>query len=203
MAQEAQQESFQEENTDVVGTSGEDILEPSHGNPVESVSVESIVAESDEAEHGVEAKSVSEEETCHETAPEMLPGEAVTTPKAAKGYASVQTYQNLFGPMQGDFAHRLITLENMWGSEPTCTAIEMAHENKVNNINYIAAILKNSNGRPMRGKRKEDKYNGYANFDEYIDGVLRGEPEYKPHLRRDAEGQSGLRHIGDPGQDLG
>ena len=80
--------------------------------------MESIVAESDEAEHGVEAKSVSEEETCHETAPKMLPGEAVTTPKAAKGYASVQTYQNLFGPMQGDFAHRLITLENMWGSEP-------------------------------------------------------------------------------------
>lgn len=67
--------------------------------------------------------------------------------------------------MQGDFAHRLITLENMWGSEATCTAIEMAHENEVNNINYIAAILKNSNGRPMRGKRKEDKYNGYPNFE--------------------------------------
>ena len=79
----------------------------------------------------------------------------------------------------------------MWGSEPTCTAIEMAHENKVNNINYIAAILKNSNGRPMRGKRKEDKYNGYANFDGYIDGVLRGEPEYKPHFRRDAEDNLG------------
>ena len=86
LAQEAQQESLQEESP-VVDTSSEGLPEPSHGNPVESVSVESIVAESDEAEHGVEAKSVSEEETCHETAPKMLPGEAVTTPKAAKGYA--------------------------------------------------------------------------------------------------------------------
>ncbi|WP_298014482.1 phage replisome organizer N-terminal domain-containing protein [uncultured Megasphaera sp.] len=201
-AEEAQQESLQEDDF-IVEPSDEDYIETSHDNPVEPVSVKEIVAESVEAEHVSETESLSEEETVLETEPKALTGEAVTTPKAVKGYASVQTYQSLFGPMQGDFAHRLITLENMWGSEPTCTAIEMAHENKVNNINYIAAILKNSNGRPMRGKRKEDKYNGYANFDEYIDGVLRGEPEYKPHLRQDAEGKSGLRHIGDPGGDLG
>ena len=54
LAQEAQQESLQEESP-VVDTSSEGLPEPSHGNPVESVSVESIVAESDEAEHGVEA----------------------------------------------------------------------------------------------------------------------------------------------------
>ena len=184
--EEAQTDSLQEETAAL---------------PIDELVEESVVAEKAGDMPLEELPASDEGEPQRE--PKALTGEAVTTPKAVTGYASVQTYQNLFGPMQGDFAHRLITLENMWGSEPTCTAIEMAHENKVNNINYIAAILKNSNGRPMRGKRKEDKYNGYANFDEYIDGVLRGAPEYKPHLRRDAEGKSGLRHIGDSGENIG
>ena len=200
-AVEVQPESLQEEKA-VVETSHEDCFERQEAPvamAIEELVEDSVIAESVEADQDAEGNPGSEEET----APKMLVGEAVTTPKDVKGYASVETYQNLFGPMQGDFAHRLITLENLWGSEPTCTAIEMAYENKVNNINYIAAILKNSNGRPMRGKRKEDKYNGYPNFEAYVEGVLRGEPEYKSHLRRDAEGKSGLRHIGDPGQDLG
>ena len=184
--EEAQTDSLQEETAAL---------------PIDELVEESVVAEKAGDMPLEELPASDEGEPQRE--PKALTGEAVTTPKAVTGYASVQTYQNLFGPMQGDFAHRLITLENMWGSEPTCTAIEMAHENKVNNINYIAAILKNSNGRPMRGKRKEDKYNGYANFDEYIDGVLRGEPEYKPQLRRDAEGKSGLRLIGDSGENIG
>ena len=202
---DAQQEGLPEGSL-IVETSGEDHPDTPDEEPValpiDELVEEAVVAEKvgDMPQKEIPATDEGEES---QSGPERLTGEAVTTPKAVTGYASVQTYQDLFGPMQGDFAHRLITLENMWGSEPTCTAIEMAHENKVNNINYIAAILKNSNGRPMRGKRKEDKYNGYANFDEYIDGVLRGEPEYKPHLRRDAEGKSGLRHIGDPGQGLG
>ena len=170
--------------------------------PIDALVEESVVAEKAD-DMPQEELHVSDEGEESQREPKALTGEAVTTPKAVTGYASVQTYQNLFGPMQGDFAHRLITLENMWGSEPTCTAIEMAHENKVNNINYIAAILKNSNGRPMRGKRKEDEFHGYPNFNEYVEGVLRGEPEYKPHLHRNAEGKSGLRHIGDPGEILG
>ena len=94
---------------------------------------------------------------------------------------------------------KLIDLEKMWGSEATCIAIELAHENKVNNIKYIQAILKNSNGRPMKGKKKEDEFHGYANFADYVAGVLRGEPEYKPDLHRSTERQSALRHISDPG----
>ena len=206
MAQEekAQTESLPEESL-IVEPSDENLRDMPDEEPV-ALPIDELVEEAVVAERAgdmplEELPASDEGEPQRE--PKALTGEAVTTPKAVTGYASVQTYQNLFGPMQGDFAHRLITLENMWGSEPTCTAIEMAHENKVNNINYIAAILKNSNGRPMRGKRKEDKYNGYANFDEYIDGVLRGEPEYKPHLRRDAEGKSGLRHIGDSGENIG
>lgn len=126
-------------------------------------------------------------------------GEPVTTPKTMRDYASVQKYQELFGPMQGEFAKKLIDLEKKWGSEATCIAIELAHENKVNNIRYIQAILKNSNGRPMKGKKKEDEFHGYANFADYVAGVLRGEPEYKPDLHRSTERQSALRHISDPG----
>ena len=126
-------------------------------------------------------------------------GEPVTTPKTMRDYASVQKYQELFGPMQGEFAQQLIDLEKMWGSEATCIAIELAHENKVNNIRYIQAILKNSNGRPMKGKKKEDEFHGYANFADYVAGVLRGEPEYKPDLHRSTERQSALRHVSDPG----
>ena len=133
-----------------------------------------------------------------ETAP-AYDGEPVTTPKAMRDYASVQKYQELFGPMQGEFAQQLIDLEKMWGSEATCIAIELAHENNVNNIRYIQAILKNSNGRPMKGKKKEDEFHGYANFADYVAGVLRGEPEYKPDLHRSTERQSALRHVSDPG----
>lgn len=133
-----------------------------------------------------------------ETAP-AYDGEPVTTPKAMRDYTSVQKYQELFGPMQGEFAQELIGLEKMWGSEATCIAIELAHENKVNNIRYIQAILKNSNGRPMKGKKKEDGFHGYANFADYVAGVLRGEPEYKPDLHRSTERQSALRHVSDPG----
>jgi len=203
--EEAQTESLQEE-TAVGETSHEDFRNMSDEElvalPIDELVEESVVAEKAGEMPQEEIPSTDKGEE-PQREPKALTGEAVTTPKAVTGYASVQTYQNLFGPMQGDFAHRLITLENMWGSEPTCTAIEMAHENKVNNINYIAAILKNSNGRPMRGKRKEDEFHGYPNFNEYVEGVLRGEPEYKPHLHRNAEGKSGLRHIGDPGENLG
>ena len=202
--EEAQTESLQEE-TAVGETSHEDFRNMSDEElvalPIDELVEESVVAEKAGEMPQEEIPSTDKGEE-PQREPKALTGEAVTTLKAVTGYASVQTYQNLFGPMQGDFAHRLITLENLWGSEPTCTAIEMAHENKVNNINYIAAILKNSNGRPMRGKRKEDKYNGYPNFEAYIDGVLRGEPEYKPHLHRDGERKSGLRHVSDAGKGL-
>ncbi|MFV0617799.1 phage replisome organizer N-terminal domain-containing protein [Megasphaera sp. WILCCON 0056] len=97
-------------------------------------------------------------------------GEPVTTPKVMRDYASVQKYQKLFGPMQGEFAQQLIDLEKLWGSEATCIAIELAHENGVNNIKYIQAILKNSNGRPMK---KEDAYaRNQREYYEHLDAVL-------------------------------
>ena len=98
-------------------------------------------------------------------------GEPVTTPKTMRDYASVQKYQSFFGPVQGEFAQQLIELEKMWGSEATCIAIELAHENGVNHIRYIQAILKNSNGHPMK---KEDAYERrQRECYEHIDAVLR------------------------------
>ncbi|WP_296901974.1 phage replisome organizer N-terminal domain-containing protein [uncultured Megasphaera sp.] len=118
----------------------------------------------------VEEKSV-ESETVPEAETPVFEGEAVTTPKTMKDYASVQKYESLFGPMQGNFAKQLIELEKLWGSEATCTAIEIAHDNNVNNIPYIRAVLANSNGRPMR---KEDAYERkQRECYEHIDAVLR------------------------------
>jgi predicted phage replisome organizer len=118
----------------------------------------------------VEEKTV-EVETAPKTEPPVFEGETVTTPKTMKDYASVQKYQSLFGPMQPNFAKQLIELEKLWGSEATCTAIEIAHDNNVNNIPYIRAVLANSNGRPMR---KEDAYERkQRECYEHIDAVLR------------------------------
>ena len=142
-------------------------------------------------------------ETAAETTPLVREGETITTPKGLRDYAAVRKYEALFGPMQGSFAQQLAEMETMWGSEATCTAIALAHENNVNNIKYIRAILVNSNGRPTRGKRKEDEFHGYANFTDYLAGVLRGEPEYQPHLHRSAAGQSALRPVGSPGESAG
>lgn len=198
------QEALQREGCTEDMTSSETALAMPIAALVEESAAAEKVGESVENTGAAEIeKASSREEAAHESEPKVLAGEAVTTPKDMKGYASIQTYQRLFGPMQGEFARELITLETMWGSEPTCTAIELAHDNKVNNIKYIAAILKNSNGRPMRGKRKEDEFHGYENFDDYLEGVLRGEPEYQPHLHRDAEGASAFRHVGDTGQESG
>lgn len=125
-----------------------------------------------------------------ETEPAVIEGEAVTTPAAMKDYASVQKYQQLFGPLQLHFARQLVELETMWGSEVTCTAIEIAHQNNVNNISYIRAVLKNSNGRPTQGKRKGIDCHGFKSFDEYLDSVLRDKPEHECSLHRDAARES-------------
>jgi predicted phage replisome organizer len=137
----------------------------------------------------VEEKPV-EAETAPETEPPIFEGETVTTPPTMKDYASVQKYQSLFGPMQPHFAKQLIELETMWGSEATCTAIEIAHDNNVNNIPYIRAVLKNSNGRPTQGKRKGIDCHGFKSFDEYLDSVLRDEPEHECSLHRDTARES-------------
>lgn len=142
-------------------------------------------------------------ETAVETAPPVQEGETITPLKGLRDYAAVRKYETLFGPMQGAFAQQLAEMETMWGSEATCTAIALAHENNVNNIKYIRAILVNSNGRPTRGKRKEDEFHGYANFTDYLAGVLRGEPEHPSALYRSTARESAFRPIGSAGKETG
>lgn len=125
-----------------------------------------------------------------EPADRPVPETPVVEEKQMKDYASVQKYQSLFGPMQPHFAKQLIELETMWGSEAVCTATEIAHDNNVNNIPYIRAVLKNSNGRPTQGKRKGIDCHGFKSFDEYLDSVLRDEPEHECSLHRDTARES-------------
>lgn len=150
----------------------------------------------------VSAPTLSAEETAPSKAslPEQEP---IRMPQDMKGCAAVQHYEKRFGPMQRQVAKELTDMDAMWGSEATCTAIDLAYENNVSHIKYIRAILVNSNGRPMRGKRKDDAFHGYENFTDYLAGVLRGEPEYQPHLHRSAAGQSALRPVGSPGESAG
>ena len=157
-------------------------------------------ANADAAKPPVAAKAA---ETKAEAAPPIPDGEPIATPQGLRDYAAVRKYETLFGPMQGHFAQQLAEMETMWGSEATCTAIALAHENNVNNIKYIRAILVNSNGRPTRGKRKEDEFHGYANFTDYLAGVLRGEPEYQPPVHCGAPGQPASRLVGSPGETTG
>lgn len=148
------------------------------------------------------APTPSAEETAPDTAslPEQ---ELIRTPQDMKGCAAVQHYEKRFGPMQRQVAKELADMDTLWGSEATCTAIDLAHENNVSHIKYIRAILVNSNGRPMRGKRKDDAFHGYENFTDYLAGVLRGEPEYQSHLHPNPAGESAVPAVHGTGEGTG
>lgn len=150
----------------------------------------------------VSAPTPLAEETAPSTAslPEQEP---IRTPQDMKGCAAVQHYEKRFGPMQRQVAKELADMDAMWGSEATCTAIDLAHENNVSHIKYIRAILVNSNGRPMRGKRKDDAFHGYENFTDYLAGVLRGEPEYQSHLHPNPAGESAVPAVHGTGEGTG
>lgn len=144
----------------------------------------------------------SAEETAPATAslPEQEP---IRTSQDMKGCAAVQHYEKRFGPMQRQVAKELADMDTLWGSEATCTAIDLAYENNVSHIKYIRAILVNSNGRPMRGKRKDDAFHGYENFTDYLAGVLRGEPEYQSHLHPNPAGESAVPAVHGTGEGTG
>lgn len=145
-------------------------------------------------------------ERVEETAPSpvSLPEqERIPTSQDMKQCVAVQHYEKRFGPMQRQVAKELTDMDALWGSAATCTAIDLAHKNKVHHIKYIRAILVNSNGRPMRGKRKEDAFHGYENFTDYLAGVLRGEPEYKTHLHSNTAGESAVPAVHSTGEGTG
>lgn len=89
----------------------------------------------------------------------------------------VSHYIQRFGQVNSLVGQRLLELAEDWGSEPVCKAIDIARDNGANNINYIQAVLVNSNGQPQR------KENPYAKrereFDEYFNEMLRKSKELR------------------------
>lgn len=98
--------------------------------------------------------------------------EVQTADTARKGdTTAVSHYIRHFGQVNSLVGKRLMELTDDWGSEAVCRAIDIAHDNGANNINYIQAVLVNSNGQP---KRKENPYvKREREFDEYVDEMLR------------------------------
>lgn len=54
-------------------------------------------------------------------------------------------YQQYWGQVSPMIAEKLTDFTKQWGCDAVCTAIEIAKENGVSNINYIRAVLENSN----------------------------------------------------------
>lgn len=83
-------------------------------------------------------------------------------------------YASLFGAADGAVRRAVAAMEDQWGKEALCRAMDAAYERGVvaGNLNYIRTILKN------RGSRKEGDDHGYARPDEYVSRLLRQADEY-------------------------
>ena len=68
---------------------------------------------------------------------------------------SISHYEQYWGQVNPLIMENLTEWTEKWGSDAVCTAIDIAKENGTSNINYIRAVLENSNGCP---KRKESAY---------------------------------------------
>lgn len=72
-------------------------------------------------------------------------------------------YQQSWGQVSPMIAEKLGVFTKQWGSEAVCTAMDIAKENGTNNINYIRAVLENSNGRPQRKESAHDQWQRKVN----------------------------------------
>lgn len=91
-------------------------------------------------------------------------------PPAATGETDltvVNHYIRRFGEVNPLVGKRLLELVEDWSNEAVCKAIDIAYDNGANNINYIQAVLINSNGQPQR--RENPYLKREREFDEYVD----------------------------------
>lgn len=112
-----------------------------------------------------------------ETVPERAVSDSPQATPEPTDTTVVSHYIQRFGQVNSLVGQRLLELADDWGTEPVCKAIDIAHDNGANNINYIQAVLVNSNGQPQR------RENPYAKrereFDEYFDEMLRKSKELR------------------------
>lgn len=70
----------------------------------------------------------------------------------------VRQYQAYWGEVNPVIARKLQDLTAAWGSEAVCAAMAIAYENDTNNVNYMKAILLNSNGQPKRKENSHERW---------------------------------------------
>lgn len=75
--------------------------------------------------------------------------------ETAPDIEAVNRYQARWGQVNGVLAEKLCQLAEDWGDEAVCQAIDIAYEKGSHHLNYIRAVLVNSNGQP---ERKESIY---------------------------------------------
>lgn len=83
---------------------------------------------------------------------------------------ALQQYQQYWGQVNPVIARKLTDMVEDWGSDAVCAAIDIAYEKGKNHINYIQAVLVNSNGQP---ERKESAYEKWEReFNRSLDAVF-------------------------------
>lgn len=81
---------------------------------------------------------------------------------------AVSRYQQYWGNVNPAVAQKLSQLTQDWGSDSVCQAIDIAREKGKRHLNYIQAILVNSNGRPQGKEQGTDE----ESISEYVDRIL-------------------------------
>lgn len=83
---------------------------------------------------------------------------------------SIQLYQSYWGQVNPVIAKKLTEMVEDWGCDAVCKAIDIAKEMGKHHINYIQAVLVNSNGQP---ERKESAHATWKReFNQCLNAVL-------------------------------
>ena len=82
---------------------------------------------------------------------------------SANVQVSISHYEQYWGQVNPLIMENLTEWTEKWGSDAVCTAIDIAKENGTSNINYIRAVLENSNGYPKRKESAHDKWQRKVN----------------------------------------
>lgn len=136
-------------------------------------------------------KRQAEEQGAGDVAAPIAPAELTADNEA------VRQYQAYWGEVNPVIARKLQDLTAAWGSEAVCAAMAIAYENDTNNVNYMKAILLNSNGRP---KRKENSHERWEReIDQSFDQVFYPERCRREYRETPAHAGSPAGHESGPG----
>lgn len=84
--------------------------------------------------------------------------------------AVMARYQQYWGQINKNVALGLAELVEHWGEDAVLTAIDISYEKGKSYINYIRAVLVNSNGQPKREESAHERWN--KQVDQCLDEIL-------------------------------